>query len=38
MKEEETRGIMEEYGKVKSLKLRLHTNNTRNEANDVILY
>ena len=26
------RGIMEEYGEVKSLKLRLQPNNTRNEA------
>ena len=30
--EEETRGIMEEYGEVKSIKLRFHSNNTRNEA------
>ena len=26
------RGIMEEYGEVKSIKLRLLPNNTRNEA------
>ena len=26
------RGIMEEYGKVKSLKVRFHPNNTKNEA------
>ena len=26
------RGIMEEYGEVKSLKLRFHPNNARNEA------
>ena len=26
------RGIMEEYGEVKSIKLRFHPNNTRNEA------
>ena len=32
MKEEEMRGIMEEYGEVKSLKLRYHPNNTRNEV------
>ena len=32
MKEEEMRGIMEEYGELKSLKLRFHPNNTRNEA------
>ena len=32
MKEEEMRRIMEEYGEVKSLKLRFHPNNTRNEA------
>ena len=32
IKEEEMRGIMEEYGEVKSLKLRFHPNNTRNEA------
>ena len=32
MKEEEMRGIMEEYGEVKSLNLRFHPNNTRNEA------
>ena len=32
MKEEEMRAIMEEYGKVKSLNLRCHLNNTRNEA------
>ena len=32
MKEEEIRGIMEKNGKVKSLKLRFHPNNTRNEA------
>ena len=31
MKEEEMRGIMEEYGEVKSLKLRFHPNNTRNK-------
>ena len=29
---EEKRGIMEEYGEVKSLKLRFHSNNTRNQA------
>ena len=32
IKEEEMRGIMEEYGEVKSIKLRFHPNNTRNEA------
>ena len=32
MKDEEMRGIMEEYGEVKSLKLRYHPNNTRNEV------
>ena len=32
IKEEEMRGIMEDYGEVKSLKLRFHPNNTRNEA------
>ena len=32
MKEEEMIGIMKEYGEVKSLKLRFHPNNTRNEA------
>ena len=32
MKEEKMRGIMEKYGEVKSLKLRFHPNNTRNEA------
>ena len=32
IKEEEIRGIIEEYGKVKSLKLGFHPNNTRNEA------
>ena len=32
MKEEELRGIMEKYGDVKSLKLRYHPNNTRNEV------
>ena len=32
MKEEEMSGIMEEYGEVKSLKLRFHPNNTRNEV------
>ena len=26
------RGMMEEYGEVKSLKLRSHPNNTTNEA------
>ena len=26
------RGIMEEHGEVKSIKLRFHPNNTRNEA------
>ena len=31
MKEEEMRGIMEEYGEVKSLKLGFHPNNTINE-------
>ena len=30
--EEKMRGIMEEYREVKSLKLRFHLNNTRNEA------
>ena len=30
--EEELKGIMEEYGDVKSLKLRFHPNKTRNEA------
>ena len=32
IKEEEMRGITEEYGEVKSIKLRFHTNNTINEA------
>ena len=32
MKEEEMRGIMEEYEEVKSLKLIFYPNNTRNEA------
>ena len=32
IKEEEMRGIMEECGEVKSLKLRFHSNSTRNEA------
>ena len=32
MKEEEMKEIMEEYGEVKSLNLRFHPNNTRNEA------
>ena len=32
IKEEEMRGIMEEYEEVKSIKLRFHPNNTRNEA------
>ena len=32
MKEEEMRGIMEEYGEVKNLKLRYRPNNTRNEV------
>ena len=32
MKEEEMRGIMEKYGEFKSLYLRFHPNNTRNEA------
>ena len=32
MKEEEMRGMIEEYGQVKSLKLRFHPNNTTNEA------
>ena len=32
IKEEEMRGIMEDYGEVKSIKLRFHPNNTRNEA------
>ena len=32
IKEEEMRGIMEEYGEVKSIKLRFYPNNTRNEA------
>ena len=32
IKEEKMRGIMEEYREVKSLKLRFHLNNTRNEA------
>ena len=32
IREEEMRGIMEEYGEVKSIKLRFHPNNTRNEA------
>ena len=32
MKDEEMRGIMEEYGEVKNLKLRYHPNNTRNEV------
>ena len=32
MNEEEMRGIMEEYGEVKSLNLRFHPNDTRNEA------
>ena len=32
MKEEEMRGIMEEYGEGKSLNLRFHQNNTRNEV------
>ena len=26
------RGIMEQYGEVKSIKLKFHPNNTRNEA------
>ena len=32
IREEEMRGIMEEYGEVKSIKLRFHPNNTINEA------
>ena len=32
MKEEEVRGIVKEYREVKSLNLRFHTNNIRNEA------
>ena len=32
MKDKEMREIMKEYGEVKSLKLRFHLNNTRNEA------
>ena len=32
MEEEEVRRIVEEYQEVKSLNLRFHTNNTRNEA------
>ena len=32
IKEEKMRGIMEEYRELKSLKLRFHLNNTRNEA------
>ena len=32
IKEQEMRGIMEEYGEVKSIKLRFHPNDTRNEA------
>ena len=32
MKEAEPRGIVEEYREVKSLNLRFHTNNIRNEA------
>ena len=32
MKEEEMRRMMEEYGEVKSLKLRFHPKNTTNEA------
>ena len=32
MKEEEMREIMEKYGEFKSLYLRFHPNNTRNEA------
>ena len=32
IKEEEMRGRMEECGEVKSLKLRFHSNSTRNEA------
>ena len=32
IKEEDMRGIMKEYGEVKSIKLRFHSNNTRNEA------
>ena len=32
IKEEEMKGIMEENGDVKSIKLRFHPNNTRNEA------
>ena len=32
LKEEEIREIMEKYGEVKSLNLRFHPNNTRNEA------
>ena len=32
IKEEEMRGIIEEYGKVRSIKLRFHPNNARNEA------
>ena len=31
-KEEEMRGIMEDYGQVKSLKLRFHPNNKRNKS------
>ena len=32
MKEGELRGIMEEFGQIKSLNFRFHPNNTRNEA------
>ena len=32
IKEAKMRGIMEEYGEVKSIKLRFHSNNTRNKA------
>ena len=32
IKEKERKGIMEEYGEVKSLKVRFHLNNTRSEA------
>ena len=32
IKEKEIRGIIEEYGEDKSLKLRFHPNNTRNET------
>ena len=35
MKEEEVRGIMEEYGRIKSLRLRFHQNKYKKFSNDV---